>query len=151
MSVTLERLDLLRLAYLHDEAGEVLRYQMARDDHSAEESLALADGLIERGWVQEGVNLGWRAARTRTLNDPWVLRVVFPWPLRSLIEQEAAEHGVDPYLLAALIRQESNFRPAVVSGAGARGLTQLMPSTALATPDRAHSFYSLILCHAGKE
>jgi soluble lytic murein transglycosylase len=127
---TLERLDVLQLTYLHDEAKEVLRYQLARDDLLGDEVLALAEGLIERGWVQEAVNLGWRVARDRTLNDPRVLRVIFPWPLRSLIEQEAAEHEVDPYLLAGLIRQESNFRPAVISRAGARGLTQLMPSTA---------------------
>jgi len=127
---TLERLDVLQLAYLHDEAAEVLRYQLARDDLSGDEMLALAEGLIERGWMQEAVNLGWRVAQKRTLNDARVLRVIFPWPLRSLIEQEAAEHQVDPYLLAGLIRQESNFRPAVISGAGARGLTQLMPSTA---------------------
>ena len=130
VSQTLERLDLLHLTFLDDEAQEALRYQLAREDLSGDETLALAEGLIERGWVQEGVNLGWRVARERTLNDPRVLRVIFPWPLRSLIEQEAAEHGVDAYLLAGLIRQESNFRPAVISRAGARGLTQLMPSTA---------------------
>jgi soluble lytic murein transglycosylase len=130
MARTLERLDVLQLAYLHDEAAEVLRYQLARDDLTGDEMLALAEGLIERGWMQEAVNLGWRVAEERTLNDPRVLRVIFPWPLRSLIEQEAAEHRVDPYLLAGLIRQESNFRPAVISRAGARGLMQLMPSTA---------------------
>jgi soluble lytic murein transglycosylase len=127
---TLARLDLLRLALLDEEAEEALRYQLARENLSVGETLSFADGLIARGWVQEGVRLGWRAAREWTLNDPWVLRVIFPWPLRPLIEREAAEHGIDPYLLAALIRQESNFRPAVVSRAGATGLTQLMPSTA---------------------
>jgi soluble lytic murein transglycosylase len=47
-----------------------------------------------------------------------------------MIEREAAEHDLDPHLLAALIRQESTFRTAVVSGAGAQGLMQLMPATA---------------------
>ncbi len=47
-----------------------------------------------------------------------------------MIEREALEHGLDPHLLAALIRQESTFRPAVVSRAGAQGLMQLMPATA---------------------
>ncbi|MCB8874291.1 lytic transglycosylase domain-containing protein [Acidisoma silvae] len=42
------------------------------------------------------------------------------------------QHGlhIDPSLLYALVRVESNFDPSAVSGAGARGLLQLMPATA---------------------
>jgi soluble lytic murein transglycosylase-like protein len=50
--------------------------------------------------------------------------------LRSLIEQAAARHALDPALLTALIRHESGFDPMAVSRAGARGLMQLMPDTA---------------------
>ena len=46
------------------------------------------------------------------------------------IERAAAEAGIEPTLLAAVVRHESNFEQSVVSHAGAIGLGQLMPGTA---------------------
>ena len=50
----------------------------------------------------------------------------------QLINQSAAKYGIDPALLKGLIQQESGFDPNSTSGAGAVGLTQLMPGTAAA-------------------
>jgi soluble lytic murein transglycosylase-like protein len=53
-----------------------------------------------------------------------------PQTINAFILAAATEHGVDPFLIKAIIKAESNFDPTAVSPKGAQGLMQLMPATA---------------------
>jgi len=54
---------------------------------------------------------------------------LFPRPYWSDLKKFATTNGLDPYLVASLIRQESEFNPVAVSRANAVGLMQLLPKT----------------------
>ena len=54
--------------------------------------------------------------------------ILFPEPYWSIIKTESAKNDLDPYLVASLIRQESEFNPSAISYANAWGLMQLLPS-----------------------
>lgn len=56
-------------------------------------------------------------------------RILFPEAWWDTIKTESAKNNLDPYLVASLIRQESEFNPSVISYANAYGLMQLLPST----------------------
>src|SRR4030095_15688280 len=60
--------------------------------------------------------------------DIW--EMFFPLNYGGTIFKEAAKYHIDPFLIMALIRQESAFNPKAVSPANAHGLMQLLPSTA---------------------
>jgi soluble lytic murein transglycosylase len=60
---------------------------------------------------------------------PAVLEVIYPLDYWPLIEKYSTANGLDPYLMAALIAQESTFTADVRSGANAYGLMQLLPAT----------------------
>jgi soluble lytic murein transglycosylase len=59
--------------------------------------------------------------------DAW--EIFFPLIEWETIKQEARRYGIDPFIAAGLIRQESVFNPNAVSRVGARGLMQVMPAT----------------------
>ena len=58
-----------------------------------------------------------------------VLASEMPGPLKSLVDTIATTHGVDPALVRAVMKTESNFNRYAVSSKGALGLMQLIPTT----------------------
>jgi soluble lytic murein transglycosylase len=55
--------------------------------------------------------------------------IFFPLVAWNAIKEESKRYGIDPYIAAGLIRQESVFNPNATSRVGARGLMQVMPAT----------------------
>jgi soluble lytic murein transglycosylase len=72
----------------------------------------------------------------------WVWRLVYPLPAGMPIRRWARRAGLDPALVAALVRKESGFDPEAVSAAGAVGLMQVLPSTAASWSRHLHLTYS---------
>lgn len=129
VQVALRRVDALeRLGRRADLAHEVetLREIFARADGG---DYALAEALSERGHMLTALAMGWDIFRREGAWNRRLLRVIYPFPFQELVREAADVHGLDPYLVAAVIRRESAFNPSVSSSAGAIGLMQIMPQT----------------------
>ena len=68
---------------------------------------------------------GWRIWRS----DAVQMRFVYMWPYQNEIVTYARRNNIDPFLVAAVIKNESEFRPGAVSPVGAIGMMQIMPET----------------------
>jgi len=91
---------------------------------SATEAAVLNAYALDKGWY----NLSIHGA---IIAEQWdALAWRFPPAYQAAFTQWGQRNGVDPYLLMAISRRESAFNRQAVSPVGARGLMQLMPSTA---------------------
>lgn len=68
---------------------------------------------------------GWRLWRS----DAVQMRFVYMWPYQNEIVTYARRNDIDPFLVAAVIKNESEFKPGAVSPVGAIGMMQIMPET----------------------
>jgi soluble lytic murein transglycosylase len=122
-------LDLLREAGLAVEAQAEVDRIVTVAGEAPGVLYPLAESLIERGYALQALRIGQGLQRSGAPLTARHLRILYPFPHAAMISAEAAERGVDPFLAAGLIRQESTFRAGVTSPAGARGLMQVMPAT----------------------
>jgi soluble lytic murein transglycosylase len=129
----IERAKLLVLAGLKDWAEIELRYGAQTGDQPHLLAMQLG-ALIGDGKPQQAIkyiksyagNYLFLPIESAPL-DFW--RLAFPLPYRADLERFSKQNKLDPYLMAALIRQESEFDAGVTSSANARGLTQIEPAT----------------------
>ena len=68
---------------------------------------------------------------------PAFWQLLFPLPYEKDLVRSAKQQNLDPYMVAALIRQESEFDPQALSAKNAYGLTQVEPATGRALARRA--------------
>jgi soluble lytic murein transglycosylase len=96
--------------------------------------MALATMLNEVGAYHHALRLARarfrdKLERTGGIVDPSLWKVAYPTGLLPTIKGQGV-NGVDPYLVAAIIREESQYDRQAVSRVGAIGLMQVMPGTA---------------------
>ena len=119
---------------LNREAMNELQYAQRVWGDSPQLQATIAITHKRLGNVRAGINAMKRAypqylaAGGETLPSE-ILQVIFPVDYWPLLQKYAKEHNLDPFLVAALVAQESNFDPVVVSHANAYGLMQVLPST----------------------
>ena len=101
-----------------------------RELAGARPSVQAAEAVAELAQAAGDAELPFRMARDRLPHTRRALRWLYPVAFRDLVGRSALSAGVDRYLYLAVMRRESAFSPQARSGAGARGLVQLIPPTA---------------------
>jgi soluble lytic murein transglycosylase len=129
-------IDVLREAGFDDEASREVDRIVSQAGSAAATLYPLAEALIVRGYGRRAIQIGLRLQGSQRQN-PRLMRILYPLPFRTLIEAEAEEFELDPFVSAALIRQESLFEIHATSHVGARGLMQIMPETGSRLADEA--------------
>jgi soluble lytic murein transglycosylase len=124
----LDRAELLEELGLGAEAEREYDWVTTEAQRSTDATLAAAHAFHERGLTPRAMRLANRALWADAPRDEYLFRVLYPVAYEPTLTRQAARHGLDRALLAALIRQESSFEPRATSVAGARGLMQIMPT-----------------------
>jgi soluble lytic murein transglycosylase len=127
----IERSRILRHAGLDDLADGELRFGARTDGQAPLLGMEMAGAAeaphqamhVLKGLAPEYLNLALTDAPRRF----WEL--LFPLPYRTDLERAARQQELDPFLVAGLVRQESEFDPRALSRANAYGLAQVRPVT----------------------
>jgi soluble lytic murein transglycosylase len=119
---------------LYDDALSELRYAQRAWGNSPRLDATIAWVYNQKGELRRAISLMRRTypqfltAGGQELPTE-ILQVIFPLAYWESIRRYSAAHDLDPYLVAALIGQESTFDPGIRSVANAWGLMQLVPAT----------------------
>ncbi|WP_164001950.1 transglycosylase SLT domain-containing protein [Pyxidicoccus caerfyrddinensis] len=129
-------MELTRAGLFRDAADEVEAH--AARLRTADQALPFAHALLKLGEYGQAHAVAARYLWGRAFGsrEPDALAAFYPRAFSNAVEQAAAQAKVDPFLVWAIMRRESAFRPEVMSAADARGLMQIIPPTATAIAER---------------
>ncbi len=111
------------------EAGELKQLENHIGGDAELRSFVLA-GLQAAGAWYDAIVAASRMEKRGALSHPIAEKIRYPRAYWDLIASKANADGLDPYLVVSLMRQESFFNPEATSVSDARGLMQLLPTTA---------------------
>ena len=139
MAARIDRSRRLRSAGLGDLADAEVRFGARTDGQPWVAALDIADAADSpflalramKSLAADYLNLPLESASRKAWG------YLFPLPWRAELVRAATERDLDPYILAGLIRQESEFNPQAISSARAYGLTQVRPPTGRTFASRA--------------
>jgi soluble lytic murein transglycosylase len=120
---------LKRLGLTYLEAPE-LRALAAEDSSDPRMRDFVLSELQRTGEWYAAIQIAVRLEKSGSLDSSTTERLRYPRAYWDMIAQAASGDALDPYLVLALVRQESLFNPQARSVSDARGLMQLMPATA---------------------
>ena len=131
---TVRTIQLLLANGLYDDALNEIRFVQRTAGTSPMLEATSAWAYNRKGDLRRGITL-MRRAYPQFLTSGGdalpkeILEIIFPLTYWDLIRKHASARNLDPYLVAALIAQESTFDPKVRSAANAWGLMQVVPAT----------------------
>lgn len=125
----IERFAILREVEMKDDAAaEILR--IANKASRPDVLVYLSRALQELGEYKRSIGLLSRLPEEKGIPD--VSDILYPLAYWQTVGEVSAQYGLNPFILLSVIREESRFDPNARSIAGALGLMQIMPQTALA-------------------
>lgn len=130
----IQRAELLARGALYDYAELELRFEARGSEQAHLLAMAAARMATRRGAPEQGIRYVksiFPAYLSLPINAATLplWKLAYPMPYKDPLMTYSFKHELDPYLLAGLIRQESEFSAKVISRANAHGLTQIMPAT----------------------
>lgn len=139
----------LRLAYELTALSDARDARLELQKNATRKNHTFADALNADLYNSEGNMLEMMRALRRAYPQigsvaqdsvpPYFLKMYHPTRFEETIRKNAAKNSLDPYLIMALIHQESYYNPHARSAVGAIGLMQLMPPTGKEIAARLHT------------